>query len=281
MAPVPFVNMHGLGNDFVVVDSRAAPFVVSNGAARAIADRRAGIGFEQLITLEVSSRADAFIRVHNADGGEVAACGNGTRCVAKLLMAESGRDEVTIETRAGLLQASDRGGLITVDMGPPRLGWREIPLARESDTLHLDLEAAAASGLGQAVGVNVGNPHAVFFVADADAVDLAAIGPALEHDPLFPERANVSVATVRAPDSLRLRVWERGAGITRACGTAACAALVAASERGLLARAAEIVVDGGTLGVAWREDGHVLLTGPAATSFSGSFDAALIEEAHA
>ena len=280
MGMVAFRKMHGLGNDFVMVDARAVPFAVSTGAARAIADRRTGIGCDQVITLEPSERADAFMRIHNADGGEVAACGNAARCVAALLMAESGNPAALVETRAGLLHARAVGdGLIAVDMGPARWGWRDIPLSRDVDTLHIDLSDAVAGARAwtDAVGVSMGNPHAVLFVDDVDAIDLAAVGPTLEHHPLFPERANIGIARVLAPDAIRLRVWERGAGITAACGTAACAALVAAQRRGLAGRAATIEFDGGVLTVAWDGEeagGQVVMTGPVGSSFEGRFDPA-------
>jgi diaminopimelate epimerase len=213
------------------------------------------------------SRADVFMRIRNADGGEVEACGNGTRCVARLIMEETGGREVTVETQAGLLRAKNAEGKgVTVDMGEARLGWREIPLGREMDTLHLDL---ALGPLEDPVGVNMGNPHAVFFVADAEAADLAALGPRLEHDPLFPERANIGVVQVRGPDELRVRVWERGVGITRACGTGACAAAVAAARRGLTGRSVTVWLDGGPLELCWRDDGHVIMTGPATAAFRG------------
>ncbi|MDH3475657.1 MAG: diaminopimelate epimerase [Rhodospirillales bacterium] len=264
-----FIKMHGLGNDFVVVDARESAFPLSEAAARAIADRRTGVGCDQLIVMEPpqDSRADVFMRIRNADGGEVEACGNGTRCIARLIMEERGGNEATVETRAGLLRAKDADGKgIAVDMGEARLGWREIPLGREMDTLHLDL---ALGPLEDPVGVNMGNPHAVFFVADVEAVDLATLGPHLEHDPLFPERANIGVAQVRGPDELRVRVWERGVGITRACGTGACAAVVAAARRGLTGRSVTVWLDGGPLELEWRDDGHVIMTGPATTAFRG------------
>jgi diaminopimelate epimerase len=214
------------------------------------------------------------MRIRNADGGEVAACGNATRCIADLVMRERGRDRVVIETEAGLLDATAAGPeRITVDMGPARLDWRDVPLARECDTLHVPL---ALSPLADPVACSMGNPHATFFVADADAVDLAALGPVLEHDPLFPERANIGVVQVLSPTRLRFRVWERGTGITIACGTGACAALVAAHRRGFTGRRAEIVADGGPLDIEWRGDGHVLMTGPVATSFRGVLDASLM-----
>ena len=269
-----FLKMHGLGNDFVVIDARTQPLALSEAAVRAIADRRTGVGFDQMAILQPSQTADVFMALRNADGSEVAACGNATRCVARLLMEETGRDAVTIETKAGLLRASAApDGLVTVDMGPAQLDWREIPLARAVDTNHLPLSLAE---LRDPVGVSMGNPHAVFFVADAESVDLEKLGPPLEHDPLFPQRCNIEVAQVLALDRIRMRVWERGTGITLACGTGACATLVAASRRGLTGRKAELVLDGGSLHIEWLDNGHVLMTGPAALAFAGQLDAALL-----
>jgi diaminopimelate epimerase len=274
MSTTAFVKMHGLGNDFVVIDARRDAFSLDRTRAHAIADRKTGIGCDQLIVIEKPQRAgaDVFMRIHNADGGEVEACGNATRCIATLIMAETGGDRVVVETNAGLLEARpESGGRVSVDMGPARLDWREIPLASAQDTLHVDL---ALGSLADPVCTNMGNPHATFFVADAMSIDLASLGPLLEHHKIFPERANIGVAQVLSPERLRLRVWERGVGITRACGTGACAALVAASRRGLVGRRAEIVLDGGALTIEWRGDGHVIMTGPVATSFNGSFDLA-------
>lgn len=267
-----FIKMHGLGNDFVVVDARRQPFDVDTAATRALADRHTGIGFDQLIVVEPAkdARADAFMGIRNADGGEVAACGNATRCVARLLFAEGRRDEVVIETAAGLLRARRAGGdRYTVDMGPARRDWREIPLAEPCDTDHLPL---ASGPLSDPVAVSMGNPHAVFFVADVNAIPLDQLGPTLEHDPLFPERANIGVAQIIDHGTLRLRVWERGVGITLACGTGACAAAVAAHRRGLTGRQVRVRVDGGDLDIVWRADGHVTMTGPTAISFTGRFD---------
>lgn len=270
----PFVKMHGIGNDFVIFDGRQDSFVPSPELARKVADRRFGIGCDQVITLLPADDADLFMLIQNPDGSESGACGNATRCVASLVMEEAGRSDLVIRTRGGLLACTRNGdGRITVDMGAPRLEWHEIPLAREMDTADIEFEIAMAEGglLRAPVGVNMGNPHAVFFVADADAVDVAAIGPRIEHDPLFPERVNVSFAAVMGRERIRLRVWERGAGITLACGSAACATLVAATRRGLVDSAATIVMDGGELQVQWREsDGHVLMTGPAEEVFRGS-----------
>ena len=269
-----FIKMHGLGNDFVVLDARRAPLGVSAAQARAIADRRTGVGCDQLIVLEPSHRADAFMRIRNADGGEVAACGNAARCVGRVLMDEKEAVTVLIETASGIARASDAGdGLVSVDMGAPRTNWRDIPLSQERDTLHLRLSRGA---LADPVAVSMGNPHAVFLVADAESIPLAELGPSLETDPLFPERANISVAQVSGPESLRLRVWERGAGLTRACGTGACAAVVAAHRRGLIGRRATVALDGGELAIDWRDDDHVWMTGPAATSFSGELNSGLL-----
>ncbi len=279
MSAQPFIKMHGLGNDFVVLDARARPLRVGEAEARAIADRRTGVGCDQVIVIEPSRRADAFMRIHNADGGEVSACGNGARCVGALLMDESGADQAAIETAAGLQIARRAGpGLISVDLGAPGLEWERIPLARAMDTLHLELEIgpARAPVLADPVAVDMGNPHAVFFVDEVADIDLAIVGPMIENHPLFPERANVSVAALAATDVIRLRVWERGVGITSACGTAACATLVAAHRRGLCARAAQVVLDGGALEVVWGEDDHVTMTGPVATSFTGTLEPGLL-----
>ena len=277
MGGAPFIKMHGLGNDFVVLDARAHPLAIDDAATRAIADRHTGIGCDQLIIIEPPLRAGAaaLMRIRNADGGEVGACGNAARCVAALLMRESGAQRISLETASGMLDATLRDdGSVTVDMGAPRLAWRDIPLAREADTLHVNLTRGP---LADPVCTSMGNPHATFFVADVKAIDLATLGPALEHDAIFPERANIGIAQMLGRDRLRLRVWERGAGITPACGTGACAALVAAHRRGLAGRRADIVADGGTLIIEWREgDDHVLMTGPVAVSFTGTLDAALL-----
>lgn len=276
MRALPFVKMHGLGNDFVVVDARATPLALSAEQVRAIADRHTGVGCDQLIVIEppAAALADAFMRIRNADGGEVAACGNASRCVASLLMAEKNTEHVIIETASGLLDAEARGdGLVSVDMGRVSFDWRDIPLSKPADTLHLDV---AAGPLRDGVAVNVGNPHAVYFVADAAAVPLEAVGPIIENHTMFPERTNVEAAEVLGPERIRLRVWERGVGVTRACGSGACATLVAAARRGLTGRDAEVVLDGGRLRIEWLKDDHVLMTGPVATSFTGAIDAALL-----
>jgi diaminopimelate epimerase len=276
MGKIPFLKMHGLGNDFVVLDGRRAAVTVDAAAARALADRRTGIGCDQVIVLERPRHpgAQVLMRIHNPDGGEAEACGNATRCVADLLRREIGSPQVRIETIAGLLEAKALSdGRVSVDMGPARTGWREIPLARAMDTERVDLSFGP---LSMPVCSNIGNPHATFFVDDVEAIDLATLGPVLEHDPLFPQRANIGVAAVRDRRSIRLRVWERGAGITRACGSGACAALVAATRLGRTERRATVVLDGGSLDIAWREDRHVVMTGPVALSFQGEFDASLL-----
>lgn len=271
-----FLKMHGLGNDFVVLDTRRNGLALTPAQVRAITDRRRGVGCDQLIVLEKprSRLSDAWMTIYNPDGSQSGACGNATRCVAWLLMNESGRDKVVIETIAGLLDGEARGDrLVCVDMGPARLDWRDIPLAEAADTLHLDI---AAGPLARPAAVSMGNPHAVFFVDDAAAIDLAALGPVLEHHPLFPERTNVEIVQVLSRETLRMRVWERGAGITQACGSGACAALVAAARRGLTGRKADVVLDGGTLSIEWLPDDHVLMTGPVALSFAGRLDPSLL-----
>jgi diaminopimelate epimerase len=283
---IAFRKMHGLGNDFVVIDRRRADIRVDGAAARALADRHKGIGCDQLIVIEEprDPTAQAFMRIFNADGSEAEACGNGTRCIARLIAEETGISRVRLETLAGLLDAELLAeGRVAVDMGPARTLWRDIPLAREMDTLAVDL---ALGPLSIPVCTSIGNPHATFFVGDADAVDLGRLGPLLEHDKLFPERANIGVATVRDRRRIRLRVWERGAGETLACGSAACAALVAAHRRGLTGRRATVTLDGGDLDIQWLPDGeqpdggkdggHVMMTGPATLAFEGSVDAALL-----
>jgi diaminopimelate epimerase len=265
-----FAKMHGLGNDFVVFDERSGPLFITPSRAAALADRRTGIGCDQVICLGSAEGAAAFMRIFNPDGSESAACGNAARCVADLLFRQSRQRRVVIRTHAAELAADVLGdGMIAVDMGRPVLGWDRVPLARPCDTAHLDLVLGT---LADPAACSLGNPHATFFVEDAEAVPLDIWGPDLERDRLFPERANIGVAQVLAPDRLRLRVWERGAGVTRACGSGACAAVVNAARRGLAGRAAQVVLDGGTLSIDWRSDDHVIMTGPAALSFRGSVD---------
>jgi len=285
MTGLPFTKMHGLGNDFVVIDARrgkpAAGVEISAARAAAIADRRTGVGCDQFILIEDApdGESHAFMRIRNADGGEVDACGNATRCIGAVLLDEIDGEEVRVRTGADLLTVRRAGyGLVTVDMGIPRGDWDDIPLAAEADTLHLDLSCGP---LSDPAAVSMGNPHATFFVDEIDSVPIALVGPELEHDPIFPERANIGVAQVLAPDRMRLRVWERGAGLTSACGTGACAAVVNANRRDLAGRRMVVVVDGGELLIDWREDrpgeqGRVFMTGPAATSFSGTISESLL-----
>ena len=264
-----FTKMHGLGNDFVVIDARNAALELDAARARIIADRRIGVGCDQLIVIEAprSARADAYMRILNPDGSEAGACGNGTRCVADLLLRETSRDHLVIETIAGLLDAQRvRGDRISVDMGEARLDWREIPLASACDTLHVPVMIDA---LADPACCSMGNPHATFFVADAQALELASLGPAVEHHAMFPERVNVGIVQVLDRGRIRFRVWERGAGITPACGSGACAAIVNAARRGVTERRATVILDGGELEIEWLADGHVRMTGPVATSFTG------------
>jgi len=268
---IPFRKMHGLGNDFVVLDARATPLPITPTRAAAIADRRTGIGCDQFIVMEPGTDgADVFMRIRNPDGSESGACGNATRCVADLVMTEAATGTAAIRTIAGDLP-SERlpDGTIRVDMGPARLDWAEVPLARAMDTLRLPI---SADGVSDPAACSMGNPHATFFVPDLDTLDIPRIGPVLEHDPIFPERANIGFAQVLAPDHLRLVVWERGAGLTLACGSGACAALVNAARRRLSAREATVSLPGGDLRIAWRNDGHVLMSGPTATAFTGMID---------
>ncbi|HEY3147827.1 MAG TPA: diaminopimelate epimerase [Dongiaceae bacterium] len=279
MTALPFLKMHGLGNDFVVIDLRDRPVSLTSAQRRWLADRRRGIGCDQLILLEPPRQrvADVFMRIHNPDGGEAGACGNATRCIAAKVMAEKSTRHVIVETVSGLLDADAvEDGRIAVDMGPVLLDWREIPVAEACDTLHLPLSLGP---LSDPVGVNVGNPHAVFFVPDAEKVDLPSFGPVLEHHRLFPERANIEVAQILSPERIRMRVWERGAGITQACGSGACGTLVAAARRKLTGRSATVVLDGGELLIEWLADNHVRMTGDWAESFRGEIDIAELERA--
>jgi diaminopimelate epimerase len=268
MDELRFHKMQGLGNDFVILDRRSGRLTLAPEQIQRIADRRHGVGCDQLLMIEAADpdRADAFMRVFNADGSEVGACGNGTRCVGRLLMETKGVTGVLIETEAGVLKVRAALQGYMVDMGPPRLRWDEIPLAEPCDTLSLDL---ALGLLAQPTAVSMGNPHAVFFVDDVAKVEIEALGPVLERHAMFPERANIEVAQLIGPDRIKLRVWERGAGITLACGSGACATAVAAARRGLTGRKVTIVLERGELEIEWLKDGHVLMTGPVAVSFTG------------
>lgn len=261
---VDFIKMHGLGNDFVVLDARAQSVPeITRPIAAAIADRRTGIGCDQLIVLRPSQTADFTMLIYNADGGEVEACGNATRAVGMLHGAPA-----SIETAGGLLHTRPSGNGVTVDMGEPRLEWSQIPLAYPMDTLTMPL---AWEQLEQPTAVNVGNPHVIFFVADCDAIPLETLGPVVEHDDVFPDRVNVNVATVVNRQTIRLRVWERGVGETRACGTGACATAIAAMRRKLTDREVSVELSGGALLIRWGDDNRITMSGPAATSFRGSF----------
>ena len=257
---LPFMKMHGLGNDFVVFDARAEAIDVAPAMAQAIGRRQFGVGFDQLAVI-TQGTGDAHLTFYNSDGSLSAACGNATRCIARYLMDESGRDSLHLTTA--------RGGLASVNMGHPQLNWDEVPLAREVDTLHLPID-------GGPVATGMGNPHCTFFVDDAEAVDLSDLDPRAEHDPLYPERTNVQVAQIVGPDHIRMRVWERGVGVTLASGSSSCATAVAAARRGLTGRAVRIDLDGGTLHIDWRDDG-VWMTGPTMHVFSGTFTADFLE----
>jgi diaminopimelate epimerase len=271
----PFVKMNGAGNDFVVVNALEMPFAPTADQARAIADRTTGEGCDQLIALEPSRTADAFMRVWNADGSVVETCGNALRCVGWMLLQSTGKDQVSIDTLGGPTTARRAAdGRITVDMGAPRLDWEQIPLDEAMDTRGIELQVGPidAPVLHTPGAVSMGNPHVVFFMDDApDDAFVRGTGSLIEHHPRFPEGVNVGFAHVIAPDRIRLRVWERGAGLTRACGTGACAALVAAARRGLTGRAATIEVDGGELWIEWDEaTGHVFMTGPVEVERTGT-----------
>ncbi|QDL93021.1 diaminopimelate epimerase [Paroceanicella profunda] len=271
-AGLAFRKMHGLGNDFVVIDARSGGEPVTAALARAVGDRRWGVGFDQLVALLPPSSPDvaADIGFWNADGSEAGACGNGTRCAARLLLDETGAQALSVRTLNGVLRCERAGALVRVNMGPPDLEWDRIPLAYPVDTRALPIEGSPAA-------VGMGNPHCVFVVEDAAAVDLAALGPGLEHHPLFPERTNVEFVHVIDPGTIRMRVWERGGMITQACGSGACAAAVATARAGLTGRHVRVILDGGPLEIDWREDG-VWMTGPTAHVFDGVFSPEFLGE---
>ena len=274
---IAFVKMHGLGNDFIVLDARdpasRIPDVISEAAATALAERHFGIGCDQILVIRRSQHADIFMQIFNSDGSNAGACGNGTRCVADYVMQNSGRNQLTIETDGSLLQSwrsVENPGHIAVDMGPVHLDWMDVPLASKLDTLAVDLGPSAPA---PAICHSIGNPHAVLFVDDAEAIDLGAIGPQLEHHPLFPDRANVSFVHQIGPDRFRMRVWERGGGITFACGSGACAVGVAVHRSGRGSRRVEIIMDGGSVFIDWQNDGtpggRVIMLGPVSYVFEG------------
>jgi diaminopimelate epimerase len=278
LANQAFTKMNGLGNGIVVVDLRRSQAAIGGAEARAAA-QPAGVPYDQLMALHAARTpgTDAYVRIYNNDGSEVGACGNGMRCIASLLFAESGKDAVTFETKSGLLNCwkADRG-LVTVDMGVPRFRWDEIPLAEEfRDTRSIELQIGPIDKpiLHTPSAVNMGNPHAVFWVDDVNAYDLGRFGPLLENHPIFPERANITLAAIKSREHIVIRTWERGAGLTKACGSAACAAAVAAARLKRTDRKVKVTLPGGDLTVEWRaSDDHVLMTGPVALEFKGSFD---------
>jgi diaminopimelate epimerase len=268
-----FVKMHGLGNDFVIFDARDTAIDLSPAKAKAVADRHFGVGCDTVVIIRPGgAQADASVLFLNADGSESESCFNATRCVARLLLDERGLARVKLSTKGGMLTCSDAGkGLVMVDMGPPRLDWRQVPLASEVDTLNFPLDVGGASL--QVSALSMGNPHCVLFVSDAQNAPLTQLGPKIETLPFFPNRTNVEFAQVLDPGRIRMRVWERGVGVTLACGTGACATAVAAIRQGLTGRKVELLLDGGSLFIEWREeDGHVLMTGPTAMPFRGRLD---------
>ncbi len=264
MHSLRFDKMHGLGNDFIIVDSRTQSAAMDSGLARALADRKTGIGCDQLVYLSRSDRADLSMRIFNHDGSEVEACGNASRCV----VAREGRD-CSIETKGGIIHGRIAGSLISVDMGQPRFQWNEIPLDHPVDAAHLPIAWEPLSG---GMCVNVGNPHVVFFAVDLDTLDLAALGPLIEHDPLFPERVNVNFAQIIDQQNIRLIVWERGVGFTQACGTGACATAVAAISRKLTDSPVNVHLPSGALHISWQQGASILMQGPATFVYSGEID---------
>ncbi len=263
-----FMKWHGAGNDFVIIDSRGGASRVSTGLAAALGERHKGVGFDQLAEIRHSDAADIDLTFWNADGSRAGACGNATRCVARYMMDQLKRDRLTIRTERGILHAVEKDGAVWVNMGPPQLDWRQVPLAEPADLAALPIEGAPAA-------IGMGNPHMVFFVADAEGEDIAKRGSALEHHPLFPQATNVEFAHVSGPDTIRMRVWERGTGITLACGSGACATAVVAAQRGLAGRRVRIEADGGLLEVDWRDDG-VWLSGPTAHVFDARLTPAFL-----
>jgi len=265
-----FVKMHGLGNDFVIFDARSEPLTLTPDQAAMVADRRLGVGCDQILIIRASEDADIRMDILNSDGSEASACGNGSRCVADLVMQQTGQQNLTMDTKGGVIRAWKEDGLVTIDMGPARLNWQDIPLAGPVDTSEVDL---GLEDVPPAVCVNMGNPHAVHFVDDAEQIDLHLIGPKAEHHKLFPDRANIEFASSLGGDRIRMRVWERGVGVTRACGTGACAVAVAAAQTGRTGHEVEVVLDGGSLHIAWQKDGpyagHVFMRGPTAHVFTG------------
>ncbi len=277
-ANISFRKMNGLGNDFVIIDARARAVTLKSEEVRKVADRDHGIGCDQLIILEPSDEADLFMRIFNADGAEVDACGNATRCVAWMIAEETGKKNPVIETNAGylgtLVKSADE---VSVDMGKPKFDWQDIPLSEQfHDTRGIELQVGPIDDpvLHTPSVVNVGNPHCIFWVDDLDAHDLGAIGPILENHPRFPEGANISLARIVNPEEIDARVWERGAGLTRACGTAACAIAVCAARKRLTGRQVRVRLPGGPLDIHWRDDNHIIMTGATEFEYAGEIDPA-------
>ena len=266
---IDFMKWHGAGNDFVMIDSRGHDAVVTRDLAARLGDRNRGVGFDQLAEIRSSDAADIDLDFWNADGSRAGACGNATRCVARFILDATGKSTLTIRTARGILEARTDGDQVSVNLGVPQLDWKAVPLSHKADTAHLPLD-------GDPVAVGMGNPHCVFFVDDVDAVDVADIGPRIEHNPLFPEATNVEFAEIRARDEIRMRVWERGTGITLACGSGACATAVAAHQRGLTDKRVRMELDGGWLTLDWRDDG-VWMTGPTAFVYRGQLTPAFLK----
>ena len=272
----PFIKMHGLGNDFVVIDSTKNQYTINKSSIQLISDRRFGVGCDQVIEMKPSAKEDIYMKIYNSDGTEAEACGNAARCVAGLLFASNQKKEVSIETLAGVLKAeSEENGLIKVDMGKPSFFWKDIPLS--SDISHISFEELS---LINGLAVNMGNPHIVFFVKDINEVDINKVGPLVENSSYFPKKVNVEICQIINKNKIKVTVWERGAGKTLACGTGACAALVAAYKNNLTEPTAEIVLKGGSLNITWNvnSDEHVIMSGPIAVSFLGDFSTLGIEK---
>ena len=282
LSAIPFRKMNGLGNDFVVLDARVRPLAISEMQAKAIADRKTGIGCDQLIVMENSSRADVRMRIWNAEGGEVESCGNASRCIADIVMVEKGTSSVTIDTMGGMLMARQAGKhLVTIDQGKPRFDWKDIPLSESfPDTRHIELQVGPIDAplIHSPSVVNVGNPHCIFWVNDLDVVDLAKVGPMIENHPLFPQRTNVEMAKVVTRDHIVLKVWERGTGLTKACGTAACAVMAAGYRLKMIEAECRVTLPGGDLFMAINPDnGHVLMTGPLEYEYEAMLPVGLLE----
>lgn len=270
MTNIQFLKMHGLGNDFVIIDNRKHMLNLSTSQIRELSNRKRGIGCDQLIMMETSkTNADIKMRIYNSDGSEVGACGNAARCIGRLMMDEKNNSQVQIEAMDRVLLATRSNELISVNMGQAAIDWRDIPLSQKMDTISLEINEGI---LKNPVAVNVGNPHMVFFVKNINEIDLRSIGPKLEHHSFFPKKANIEIAQIISSEKIRVRVWERGAGITEACGSGACAVLVAAVRRNLSDRRAEIELDGGELEIEWQKDNCVSMTGPTEINFFGSFN---------